>query len=240
MRVKAFLLFSLAFAGSAFCDSFQTTFLAAGVETPLGITSHYETFDGIAPGANNLPFTTTYNNSGFTGTYSGAIDWYAADVFGGASGKATYPETFSGYTVTINPSVNYFGLWFSALDAGNQLSFYRDNTLLYTFTPADFIRLVGNCPGSGFCGNPNANFQGGDNGQQYAYLNFYDSNGTFNKIVFSETGGGGFESDNHAVGLLASAPGGTPVTTPEPATTAALGMVLAAGGLIYRKKRAAV
>ena len=237
MRVTGLLLLPLALAGAAFCDSFQATFLGAGVQTPLGITSHYENFDAMTSLANGLPFTTTYNNSGFTGVYSGDIEWYAANAYGGASGKGAYPETFSGYTISINPSANYFGLWFSALDSGNQLSFYRDNTLLYTFAPTDFMRLVGACPGTAFCGNPNAS-QAGNNGQQYAYLNFYDSNGTFNKIVFSESGGGGFESDNHAVALLTSTPAGTPLTTPEPSTAAVLGLVLTGGGLVYRRKRA--
>ena len=32
------------------------------------------------------------------------------------------------------------------------------------------------------CGNPNPAFNNQDPGEQYAYLNFFDSNGTFNKI----------------------------------------------------------
>jgi len=44
------------------------------------------------------------------------------------------------------PGVNYFGLWFSALDAGNELQFYENNTLLLTFTPVMFQMPGGRMP----------------------------------------------------------------------------------------------
>ena len=222
---------------TAYGDSFLASYLAAGVQAPQA-TANYETFSSITPGSAVSPFITNFNGSTYTGTYTGSVGWYAADQYGGAGGTSTYPETFSGYSVVINPSANYFGLWFSALDVGNQLQFYRDNTLLYTFTPQDFIQLVGACPGTAFCGNPNSQFLGQNSGQQYAYLNFYDSDGLFNKIVFGESGGGGFESDNHAVAVLSAAPGGTPINpTPEPAPVGALLLGL---GLISLGKLRAV
>jgi len=218
---RAFLLGAIALIGasSAFGDSFRASYLAPGVQTPAGITSNYETFSS----ASSSPFVSHYNGSAYTGTYTGAV-WLGADQYGGAGGTGIYPETYTSYTVTINPSVNYFGLWFSALDDHNQLQFYRGSTLVYSFTPTDFVNLVGSCPASAFCGNPNPQFSGQNRGQQYAYLNFYDTNGLFNKIVFSEPGGGGgFESDNHAVAVLTSAPGGTLISgSPEPGTLGAL------------------
>ncbi len=127
-------------------------------------------------------------------------------------------------------------MWFSALDQGNQLSFYDNSTLLYSFTPAAFMALVGACPSaSGFCGNPNS---GGNSGQQYAFLNFFDSNGSFNKIVFTEDPAiGGFESDNHTVANLATPPGGTPINSPvpEPSTLLLLGTgAVGAAGTLRR------
>ena len=64
--------------------------------------------------------------------------------------------------------------------------------------------MVGSCPNSGdpFCGNPNANFLGQNSGEQYAYLNFFDKTGFFDKVVLTQIGSGGFESDNDAVGFL--------------------------------------
>ena len=50
------------------------------------------------------------------------------------------------YTLTLSNPVNYFGMWFSALDQGNQLTFYNNSTLVFTFTPSDYAQLVGVCP----------------------------------------------------------------------------------------------
>jgi hypothetical protein len=167
----------------------------------------------------------------FSGSYSGGLVMYAADQYGGAGGSGYYPELFSsGGSYTLNlttsgnlPGVNYFGLWFSALDAGNQLQFYENNILLLTFTPHMFQSLVGACPSTtnAFCGNPNSHFLNQDSGEQFAFLNFFDQNAYFNKIVFTETGGGGFESDNHTVAYMdPPKPSGTiiPGETPEPAS----------------------
>ncbi len=234
LSVQAAVIGALAIflAGSAFGDSFEVSYLAPGVQIPqTGIK--YDSFAGITPGSANLPYQTSFNGSGYSGTYTGGVQWSGADQYGGAGGTGTYAETFTGYTLTINPSVNYFGLWFSALDAGNQLSFYRGSSLIYSFTPTDFLNLVGSCPGTGFCGNPNTNFKGANNTQQYAYLNFYDPANTFDRIVFSQTGGGGFESDNHGVAVLNSAPGGTLIGSPEPAS---FGTALLAAGLLVAGK----
>jgi hypothetical protein len=130
----------------------------------------------------------------------------------------TLTLTASGASTGV-PGVNYFGLWFSALDTGNQLEFYEDSTLLYTFTPALFSSLVGKCTGGNqFCGNPTSKYSGQDSGEQFAFLNFYDMNGYFDKVVFTETSTAGFESDNHTVGYMDPVtPTGTEIgATPEP------------------------
>jgi hypothetical protein len=59
-------------------------------------------------------------------------------------------------------------------------------------------------------GNSNANFLGQDPGEAFAFVNFYDTTGTFNKVVFTEGNnfGGGYESDNHTVGFYTSMGGG--------------------------------
>ena len=183
------------------------------------------------PAAGLFPTLTSIGglSGAISGSYSGGLVMYSADQYGGAGGTGYYPELFStgnGYTLNLTasgnlPGVNYFGLWFSALDSGNQLQFYENNTLLMSFTPARFQSLVGACPSStnAFCGNPNSNFKGKDSGEQFAFLNFFDQNGYFNKIVFTESGGGGFESDNHTVGYMnPPTPSGTIISgeAPEP------------------------
>lgn len=212
----------------AHADSFTVTYLAPGVQTPAGITSNVETFDSATYDGTSL--MTTFNGSSITGTYTGSIQIENAGQFGGAGGSGKYiaPPNGGGYTLTLSSSVDYFGMWFSALDKGNQLAFYNDSTLVYSFSPADYAQLVGACPTAAakpnYCGNPNSNFLNQDSGQQFAYLNFYDTTGSFNKITFTENPAvGEFESDNHAIAQLA--PGtpvvGTPLTpavTPEPAS----------------------
>jgi len=223
-------------ASALYADNVVVTYEPAGVEAPntsalcAGATTCVigtENFDLL--GGTLVPFTTDYGLTGaqtIAGTYSGALYITPADEFGGAGGTGYYPEVIDNtYTITLTsggiPGVNYFGMWFSALDPGNELQFSENSTLLYTFTPQEFVSLVGACPGTGFCGDPSGTFAGQNSNQQYAFLNFFDTNGYFNTIVFTENyGDGGFESDNHTVGYQdPSNPSGTVIgATPEPGT----------------------
>ena len=218
----------------ALADSFDVSFYGAGVQSSPA-SAFVESFDTAVPSAGTL--TTSYSGSPLTGTYTGGFSLFNADIFGGAGGGGRYITTFSTYSLSLSSSVNYFGMWFSALDQGNQLSFYDGSTLLYSFTPAAFSALVGACPSaSGFCGNPN---NGANSGQQYAFLNFFDPTGSFNKITFTEDPAiGGFESDNHTVGNLSTSPGGTPIDSPvpEPSSLLLLGTGAAAlAGTLRRR-----
>ena len=220
---------------SALC--LPTTACFVGEET-------FTLWNGTKPFATN--FSTTLENvgiltGGIQGNYTGGLTRSAANQYGGAGGTGYYPTVSnSSYTLTLTtsgdvPGVNYFGLWFSALDNGNQLQFYEDSTLLYTFTPALFRTLVGACPGGAFCGNPTTGaFKGQDSGEQFAFLNFfYEGGGYFNKVVFTQTNGAGFESDNHTVGYLnPPVPSGTLIeAVPEPGSIAlvALGAAVVIG-----------
>jgi len=111
---------------------------------------------------------------------------------------------------------------------------------------------------SSYNGNPNVQFKGLDYHEDFAYLNFYGSQGTsWNKIVFSNLGTSGFESDNWTTrvnpwGLDPNDSGNTPGTealeigiTPVPEVPVTgllmgLGCLAIAGFSCWRHKSAVI
>ena len=211
------------------------TFSVGGVETfesrPLG-------FGG---------FTTDFGTGGsITGTYSADTRILPADQYGGAGGTGQYPVTFSntGYSLdlssTLPHGVNYFGYWLSALDRGNQVTFYSKGRLLFTFDPSDVIAAVNShADAANYYGNPNPSFLHNNSGEPYIFLDFFSNDRPFDKVVFAENPQvGGYESDNHTVGHFLTkgtgtdvplSPGSFPGAVPEPATWA---LMLAGFGLV--------
>lgn len=222
VRVTCALLLAGGAGEVASADTVTASYLSAGTQVPA--TASYETFNSLPTGSGS-GFSTTFNGSGYTGTYTGGITITPADVFGGAGGTGAYPTALGAgatYTLTLDHGANYLGLWLSAVDPANLLQFYNGSSLVYSFTPTELSAALGGCPGSAFCGNPNG---GGNTAQQYVYLNFYDSTGIFDRIVFTEADSGGLESDNHTVGMLSAPPAGTPINPtpiPEPASVVLL------------------
>ncbi|AUB40923.1 PEP-CTERM protein-sorting domain [Nostoc flagelliforme CCNUN1] len=224
---------SFIYAGSAQAISFQIT---TGITGPNG-----ETNQGAFSEFTKLPATRTVNfndgqapTTGFakysfeTGQNSSVrLDqWAPAGANGEVNNNGQYLAVFSGDQVTINlqSSLNYFGINWGAISSGNVFSFYNGNTLIKSFTTTDV--------------NPVAPVKASQHGGEgNGYLHFYSdsSSDIFNKIVITQTGGGGFESDNHSFHLGTDRfTGFDPKAVPEPSIT--LGM-LAVGGMFLRKRK---
>jgi hypothetical protein len=235
---------------------------AAGVQntTATFSVSGVETFNEQPTKTYPQSFTTQFGTSGagstITGTYqagsSNGIQINSADQYGGAGGTGHYAVAFENtpYSLTLTSDiaggVNYFGYWLSALGAGNYVTFYGGNgQVLFTFNPQDVINAVkASATPSLYYGNPNAPYKGKDSGEPYIFLNFFDTTGTFSKIVFSEVNsGGGYESDNQTVGHYLTTGSGTVVPlvdsvvgVPEPSTWAM--MLIGFVGLGFAGRRA--
>jgi PEP-CTERM motif len=244
--------FILLAAGMSKADPITVTYGAAGTMTPnaasvcgstAGCTVGYETFSYATPGTLSSYTSNFSSGTGVASVYSGVyspIQINAADQYGGAGGTGNYDAVFgTSNTLTVantqtGRGINYFGIWISALDSGNELQFYNGGTLVYTFTSQNLITALGSCAngnaGNAYCGNPSDYYA--DSGEQFAYVNFVDTVGTFNKIVFTQTGGGGFESDNQAVAYNSAF---TTTGTPEPASILIMGAGLA--GLFWARRR---
>ena len=100
-------------------------------------------------------------------------------------------------TLTWNQPSAYFGMWWSAGDPNNYLSFYNGNTLLGEFDTKWLDQKVGKT----YYGDPvPGTNHGKDSGEAFAFINFYAVDGVkFDKIVLSNPGSSGFESDNWTV-----------------------------------------
>jgi hypothetical protein len=204
--------------GNAGAQSADTTNLCVGTTTcAVGV----ENFDSRTTAQLTGGFTSNFVNSGgitITGTYSADSTAQSgsnlinssANQYGGAGLVGSYPQLFAGsYTITLAssgvPGVNYFGLWISALDAQNSLSFYSGNNLLLAFTPTQMLAAINaRSDKASYYGNPN-NMTLNSN-EPYAFVNFFATGGTFDRVVFSNAGGTAFESDNHTVAYRTPSP----------------------------------
>jgi hypothetical protein len=101
-------------------------------------------------------------------------------------------------TLTFTSQYAYFGFWWSAGDDKNVMEFYNGATLVARFTTASLLNALASSPD--YKGSPVKNVLNQNPTQSYAFVNFFGASGTtWNKIVFSNIGTSGFESDNHTI-----------------------------------------
>ena len=161
--------------------------------TTLG-NVNVENFSGMSSG--------TYKNINWTGV--GTIDRVSLvpnNQYGGTPTSKAYPvqSTSAGLggvsstTISLSTPSSYFGMFWSAGDASNNLSFYNGKNLVASFSTQS---LMGTLPSS-YYGNPNPANLGQDRGEPFGFINFIGGAGTsWDKVVLSNPSGSGFESQS--------------------------------------------
>lgn len=126
----------------------------------------------------------------------------SADAYGGAPSDSAPKGSFYSLqgagtkvlssTLTLDEASSYFGLWWSAGDAQNVLRFYNKDALVAEFTTASLLAPL---PGE-YDGNPID--RSINRGEPYAFINFFgDAETSWDRIVLTNDGRSGFESDNY-------------------------------------------
>jgi len=221
------LLLSLAAIHSASAAILFTSEAAGLQQTTLS--------DTLTESFNLLP-------AGALGAYNSTIGQYSQgaiisdpNAWGGAN-QTRYiavgaQSNTTSYTLDFANDLTYFGLNWQADDAKNELRFYNNGLLVQAFnTDTVFAALS-----AAYNGNPN---NGQNQGEKYAFFNFYATEGTtFNQVMFYNDGAStGFETDNHTILKPSDPISATEETqTPEPATMALVGAAIIAIG--YKRRR---
>ena len=108
---------------------------APGVQasTVAGVTT--ETFNGFSPGQ----YTSLASTVGAITSIGGQFGIQAADSYGGAGGVGNYiaigaqANSTAPVLLTLNGPQAYFGIWVSAADQFNQISFYSGSHLVAAY-----------------------------------------------------------------------------------------------------------
>lgn len=254
---RAMALIASVVAGTAQADVIRVRYESelAGTQYSTATFSQMgvETFETAQRGVHALD--TDFGGSGWVRGYYDRVDVRKADQYGGSGGTGNYAVAFrnTGYELRLQTEdglgVDYFGYWLSALDANNIVTFYRGDELLLTFKPEDMLAMVRGNPA--YFGNPNPGLLGRNSGEPYAFVNFFNVDGWFDRIVFSQSGGGGYESDNHTVGRWLTEGSGTIVSNygaaglgspfrlnsvPLPGTAMLCGLALLGLGAVARRR----
>jgi hypothetical protein len=207
--------------------------LSSGIAGPNGETAQgaYSDFsqqdgfvtidfnDGLAPSDGFATYS--FVDSGRDGKDSRVIsNQWAPDGSNNEVNDSTYLQVFSGQDVVIElaETLNYFGINWGSESPGNTFSFFRGDSLVGSFgiDDVDFEQI------------------GSLSNQGTGYLDFRSESADdiFDKIVISQYGGGGFETDNHT--FRAGTGGFDVADVPEPGIVAGL---FAFGTLIMTQRQ---
>lgn len=229
--------------------SFSVT---SGVAGPNGETNlgAYSEFQGLT-GTTTIDFNdgtlptdgfASYSFSNGSSHSSVRSNRWAPTGANGEKNDSSYLAVFQGNDLTIDleENLNYFGINWGAAHSGNTYSFYKGDTLLQAFDTADIeaaggFNLYSNLHPGGGLGSQ-------DGGQGNGYVHFYAESEAdiFDRIIISQVGGGGFETDNHSFNVgEARFAGFDPDTQAVPEPAMMLGMFGLLGGTLLKRKKAA-
>lgn len=143
LMIAACLLFVIIFATTAWCGMIINANVP-GVQSTAVPGAVTDNFDSLPQG--NLT-NVTFDFGGtpdIKGTYD-KLYIRNPDIYGGAY-ATKYPvaaDTYgtASYTLTLSQAVNYFGMYWSAGDASNMLTFYLGNTQVASYTTAATMGL---------------------------------------------------------------------------------------------------
>lgn len=153
-------------------------------------------------------------------------------------------------TLQLAGGNSYFGFSWNAGDVNNEISFYNGSQMVGYYSTATVTGLLKQptvtaldgttYTSSQYYGQPGTRL---NSGEPYAFINFIDTAGTFDKVVFgnSHTTGTGFESDNHTIRLNAPNAANSFVfvgsATPEPGSVGLfIGLGISAGIFLKRRR----
>ena len=222
-RAFATVVMAVLFVGcgspSAFGQAFSVYRSSAGNQSTSqtnGITTN--TFTGLTVGAYGTSTSPLAAGSPgvTTGTYTGQTNGNGFGIFNdsfGISGNNYFstgarasqvPQGSSGSSVTLDKSAtlqlsttnltHYFGLFWLAVDAGNQLDFYNGSNLVGTVTANQLLADTGtflnpgiNRSNSTTYNGTGGNGSGNNTGEKSVYINVYtDATHGFDRVVLKQ------------------------------------------------------
>jgi hypothetical protein len=248
------LIAAISIQSGASASGFDVYLSAPASQTTIFTDTLTETFSGFTTGVytNNLVAN--------IGTYqldaTSRLAVVANNQYGTGTGNyvalGAQSSSSAPVTLQLSGSHSYFGFSWNAGDANNELFFYDGSELVGYYSTANVTGLLKNATvtalngatyqSSDYYGQPGTHL---NSNEPYAFINFIDQGGKFDKIVFgnSHTTGTGFESDNHTIRIAAPGPDTSFVfvgsAVPEPGNVALLiGIGLSGTAFVKRRKKA--
>jgi len=236
---------SVAYTETALSNESNTKGITVTIEAPeIQTTQLPNTNEYFVVDFNNQGGTSSFNvtNDDTTYSYSNDLEVKSANQWGGANGSKFITqavlESIRSYSLNVSEDQKYFGFWWSAGDAYNQITFKNDGEEVASFKTADLVDFIndsGTVDTQAYQGNPAYNGeQTGHLNEPFAFVNvFFDNDFVYDEVVVAtlSEGGAAFESDNHTFSAISQdirgkvIPNIAPTANNDSATTSIFGKI---------------